>query len=64
MATNPGSGNRVVPVPKAHVIAEYKHRARTITCICGWHGSSEGPMGTQSPWTRHVVENRTTPARR
>ena len=23
-----------------HVIAEYKHRAQTVTCVCGWHGST------------------------
>ena len=24
--------------PLKHVIAEYKHQAQTITCVCGWHG--------------------------
>ena len=30
-----------VPVdqPQRHVIAEYKHRAQTVTCECGWFGS-------------------------
>ena len=26
--------------PFKHVIDEYKHQAQTITCTCGWHGSS------------------------
>ncbi len=45
-----------------HVIAESSHRARTVTCECGWQGSSEpGPEG-RSPWQEHVAEHR-PPAR-
>jgi hypothetical protein len=41
-----------------HVIAEYKHRARTITCECGWHGSSEAGHEKRSPWQEHLAEYR------
>jgi hypothetical protein len=48
--------------PIKHVIAEYKHRAQTITCVCGWHGSS-APIETSGPnrgseWTAHLAANR------
>ena len=26
--------------PIKHVIDVYRHRDQTITCVCGWHGSS------------------------
>jgi len=41
-----------------HVIAEYKHRAQRITCVCGWTGSSEMLDGRTSEWSRHVSEMR------
>jgi hypothetical protein len=45
------------PVIK-HVIAEYKHKAQTVTCVCGWHGSTE-PIGVgPSEWQLHVSKNR------
>jgi hypothetical protein len=47
--------------PLKHVIAEYKHQAQTITCVCGWHGSSASPDGRSSEWTAHVAANRTKP---
>jgi len=40
------------------VIAEYKHRAQRITCVCGWTGSSEMLDGRTSEWSRHVSEMR------
>ena len=47
------------PEPLKHVIAEYKHQAQTITCVCGWHGScAPGDRGT-SPWTEHLALFRT-----
>lgn len=42
-----------------HVIAEYKHRAQTVTCVCGWHGSSATPDTRTSEWSLHVAANRT-----
>ena len=39
------------PEPLKHVIAEYKHQAQTITCVCGWHGSSASPDGRSSEWS-------------
>src|SRR4051812_7534670 len=36
--------------PLKHVIAEYKHRTETVTCVCGWHGSSAAVDGGSSPW--------------
>jgi hypothetical protein len=48
--------------PLKHVIAEYKHREQTITCVCGWHGSSAPLDGTGpnrgSEWTAHLAANR------
>ena len=41
-----------------HVIAEYEHAQQTVTCTCGWHGSSATPDGRTSDWSRHVAENR------
>jgi hypothetical protein len=48
------------PAPDAarHVIDEYRHRAQTVTCTCGWHGSTSSPDGRTSEWSRHVAENR------
>jgi hypothetical protein len=40
-----------------HVIAEYKHRAQTVTCECGWHGSTTVHDG-RSAWQEHVAANR------
>jgi hypothetical protein len=44
--------------PLKHVIAEYKHRTETVTCVCGWHGSSAAVDGGSSPWNAHLVEMR------
>ena len=44
--------------PLKHVIAEYKHQAQTITCVCGWHGSSASSDGRTSEWTAHLAANR------
>jgi hypothetical protein len=44
--------------PLKHVIAEYKHRAQTVTCVCGWEGSTVLADGRTSEWSRHVAENR------
>jgi len=41
-----------------HVIAEYKHRAQTVTCECGWHGSTASQPGERSAWQEHVAEHR------
>jgi hypothetical protein len=37
--------------PFKHVIDEYKHQAQTITCTCGWHGSSATIDRGGSEWT-------------
>ena len=56
------NGGRLLPpdpgAPLKHVIEEYKHRAQTVTCACGWHGSTSSPDGRPSEWTAHVTENR------
>ncbi len=44
--------------PLKHVIDVYKHRDQTVTCVCGWHGSSATADGGASPWTSHLVEMR------
>jgi hypothetical protein len=57
--------NRTVPVDQApkHVIAEYKHRSQTVTCVCGWQGSSASPDARPSEWSGHIAANRLTPRR-
>ena len=44
--------------PFKHVIDEYKHRDQTITCTCGWHGSSAQIDRGPSEWTAHLIEVR------
>jgi hypothetical protein len=41
------------------VIAEYRHKAQSVTCVCGWEGSSASPDGRTSDWSRHVAASRT-----
>ncbi len=50
----PGIG----PEPLKHVIDEYKHKAQTVTCVCGWHGSSAAGDGQLSDWNVHLNEVR------
>jgi hypothetical protein len=52
----------VVEQPR-HVIDEYKHRAQTITCTCGWHGSCASPDGRTSDWREHLAATRVGPKR-
>jgi hypothetical protein len=44
------------PEPVKHVIEEYRHRLRQVTCTCGWKGSSvdSDPAG----WKAHLAETR------
>ena len=58
MNANPPSKSSSAPEPPKHVIAEYKHRTETVTCVCGWFGSSAAPDRGTSPWTAHLVEMR------
>jgi hypothetical protein len=44
--------------PVKHVIAEYKHRAQTVTCECGWHGSTATNGMRPSDWSAHVAAHR------
>ena len=39
-----------------HVVEEYRHRMRQVTCTCGWQGSSidSDPAG----WKAHLAETR------
>jgi hypothetical protein len=41
------------------VIEVYRHREQTITCVCGWHGSSAAQERGGSEWTAHLAEFRT-----
>jgi hypothetical protein len=41
------------------VIEVYRHREQTITCVCGWHGSSAPTERGGSEWTAHLAEFRT-----
>ncbi len=47
----------VVEPPK-HVIAEYKHKAQTVICVCGWTGSSASIDTRPSEWSGHVASTR------
>jgi hypothetical protein len=54
------------PAPEVapkHVIAEYRHRTQTVTCVCGWQGSSAGDGIRKSDWSVHVVTGRVDPQR-
>ncbi len=48
-----GAGERL-----KHVIAEYKHRTQTVTCVCGWQGSNASEAFRASAWNDHLVANR------
>jgi hypothetical protein len=41
-------------ISKAHVIDEYKVRANTILCICGWKGDAD------EDWKKHKYDSRKT----
>jgi hypothetical protein len=47
----------VTELPK-HVIAEYKHKAQTVICVCGWTGSSASIDTRPSEWSGHVASTR------
>jgi hypothetical protein len=51
-------GKPAADSPLKHVIAEYKHRAQTVTCVCGWHGSTATTGAAASEWNAHVAANR------
>ncbi|HET7676631.1 MAG TPA: hypothetical protein VFK38_02150 [Candidatus Limnocylindrales bacterium] len=44
--------------PLKHVIAESSFRAQTVTCVCGWTGSTASPDGRTSEWSAHLQANR------
>jgi translation elongation factor EF-Ts len=46
-----------------HVIAEYRHRTQTVTCVCGWQGSSAQVDARPSQWSGHIAANRAPAAR-
>ncbi len=50
----PSSADGSAPVK--HVIEEYRHHLRQVTCTCGWKGSSldSDPAG----WKAHLAESR------
>ncbi len=57
MALTPPAKPGITPEFK-HVIDEYKHREQTVTCVCGWHGSSVAIDGQASAWTAHLISVR------
>lgn len=46
--------------PFRHLIDEYKHQTQTVTCTCGWQGSSASPDGRNSDWKDHLTATRVT----
>ncbi|MGH2511523.1 MAG: hypothetical protein ACRDGQ_02425 [Candidatus Limnocylindrales bacterium] len=57
MVLTPSTKPGITPEFK-HVIDEYKHREQTVTCVCGWHGSSVSVDGQASAWTAHLISVR------
>ena len=53
-------GQRPVPadLPFRHLIAQYTHRLKAVSCTCGFNGSSASPDGKPSEWDRHIKANR------
>lgn len=41
-----------------HVIDVYVHRTETVTCTCGWVGSSALTARKSSAWKEHLASNR------
>ena len=58
MAMRPPMKPRLPDEPLRHVIDEYKHRERSVICVCGWRGGSEGADGRPSEWAAHLAETR------
>jgi len=61
--TNRSTGlppRRPAPAPdtRKHLIAEYRHRAAEVDCLCGWTGSTASTDGKTSDWTRHLAASR------
>jgi hypothetical protein len=54
-----GTGKPAAPAIDRHVIEEYKHKAQTVTCVCGWHGSTAAGPTERSDWQAHVAQYRT-----
>ncbi len=44
------------PEPFKHVIEEYRHRLRQVTCTCGWQGTSI--EGDPTGWKAHLAQVR------
>ena len=44
--------------PPKHVIDVYRHKDQTVTCVCGWHGSSAASDGQTSEWNAHLTQMR------
>ncbi len=42
------------PAPFRHLIERYVHRARQVTCTCGWKGSSLD--GADDNWKGHLAQ--------
>jgi hypothetical protein len=43
---------------RRHLIEASSSRHQTVTCTCGWSGSTASYPGVESEWTNHVRENR------
>jgi hypothetical protein len=53
------AGGKAGDAVDRHVIEEYKHREQTVTCVCGWHGSTAAAPSERSDWQLHVAQYRT-----
>ena len=53
------AGGKAGAAGERHVIEEYKHREQTVTCVCGWHGSTAAGPSERSDWQLHVAQYRT-----
>ena len=52
----PGAAGDGGVEPLKHVIEEYRHRLRRVTCTCGWQGTSN--EGDPKGWKAHLAQVR------
>jgi hypothetical protein len=57
---NPSRLTKPALEPPKHVIAEYRYRESSVTCICGWHGSVANDPRQPDEWKAHLAANRET----
>lgn len=41
--------------PLKHVIAQYRVREHSVTCVCGWSGSAPAKVSSPDDWNAHLL---------